>query len=86
MIQSVGQFMRRLQPLLRHDPSPLQLHGRSLDPNYITLPLILSRCLVEDILLAIHSQDTILERALPVEVVSKQTRNSEGGECQTTCS
>lgn len=34
----------------------------------VNLPLVFSRCLVEDVFLAVHGQDTVLHNALPVHM------------------
>ena len=47
------------------------------------LPLVLARCLMEDILLAVDSEDAIFHYALPVTTL--ETISEAGGKL-TTCS
>lgn len=50
------------------------------------LPLVLSRRLVEDVLAAVHSKNAVLERALPVRLVSTCISRQTEELKNTTCS
>jgi hypothetical protein len=63
--------------LLRHITSQLWAQSpklRLFKHVSKTLPFVLTSSLVENILLAVDRQDTILQCALPVNGVSKQTQ------------